>query len=144
MALLETGQEPSIAALGGLEAIASAVRRLSASPLMPDVLRPVLRFWAQAPAQDRTLVVNIVRNLLEGASTDFVLIEAVDIRTFHPLPDGADRTMFRYFPCQGWPERGGACRAGPWRGAGWSLSLGRVEPAMAVAAAGFSFGTVTE
>ena len=90
MALLEIGQEPSIAALGGLEAIASAVQRLSASPLMPEVLRPLLRYWDHAPAQDRTLVASIIRNLLEGASADYVLIEAVDILdTFRPLPDGA-------------------------------------------------------
>lgn len=98
MALLEAGQEPSIAALGGLESIASAVRRLSTSPLMPEVLRPVLRFWDQAPAQDRTLIGSIIRNLLEGASTDYVLIEAVDILdTFRPLPDGADETCFAIF-----------------------------------------------
>ena len=87
MALLEAGQEPSITALGGLEAIASAVRRLSASPLMPEVLRPVLRFWDQASAQDRTLAASIVQNLMEGASTDYVLIEAVDILdSFRPPP----------------------------------------------------------
>jgi len=98
MALLETGQEPSIAALGGLEAIASAVQRLSASPLMPEVLRPLLRYWDHAPAQDRSLVASIVRNLLEGASTDYVLIEAVDILdTFRPLPDEADEACFAIF-----------------------------------------------
>lgn len=98
MALLEAGQEPTIETLGGLEAIASAVQRLSVSLFMPEVLRPVLRFWGQAPAQDRTLVASIVRNLLEGASTDFVLIEAVDILdTFRPLPDGADEACFAVF-----------------------------------------------
>jgi hypothetical protein len=98
MALLEAGEEPSITKLGGLEAIASAVRSLSASPLMPEVLRPVLRFWDKASTQDRTLTASIVQNLIEGASTDFVLIEAVDILdSFRPLPDGADEVYFAIF-----------------------------------------------
>ncbi len=98
MALLEAGQEPSITALGGLDLIAGAAKTLGASPLLPELLRPVLRSWGRTPAQEQTLVADTFLNLLEGVSTDFVLIEAVDILdTFRPLPDGTDEVCFAIF-----------------------------------------------
>ena len=96
IALLEAGEEPSIASLGGIEGIAGAAHRLGSSPLLPELLRAMLRFWSQA--QDGALIAATFRSLLEGASTDFVLIEVVDVLdTFRPLPDGVDEGCFTVF-----------------------------------------------
>lgn len=95
MALLEAGQEPSVAALGGLEAIADEAQTLSASPVVPELLLSLLRFWDQAAAQDRPLLARTFRSLLEGASADFVLMEVIDILDmFRPLQHGADEVCF--------------------------------------------------
>lgn len=98
IAAREAGQQPSIENLGGMEAIISAAEELSASPMMPDLLQLLLQFYSQEQTANRTEVAKIVKKLLQGASIDFVLVEAVDIlEQFRGLSDELDEPCFTVF-----------------------------------------------
>lgn len=95
ISILETGLEPSIAELGGVDVLASAAPIFGASPLMPELLPPLIQHWQQASSKDRDTLQVVLSNLLEAASIDFVLMEAVDILDANrPLPDQADEGCF--------------------------------------------------
>jgi hypothetical protein len=98
VALIEAGREPHLEALGGITAIASAARTLGATRMMPELLAPLLQDWKNAGSNERHTFKSALHDLLETATTDFVLIESVDILDRHrPLPDGADESCFMIF-----------------------------------------------
>ena len=98
VAILKAGREPHLEALGGIAAIASAARALGASPMMPELLGPLLQDWENAGSNERLTFKSALHDLLETATTDFVLIESVDILDrFRPLPDGTDESCFMIF-----------------------------------------------
>jgi hypothetical protein len=95
---LETGQELSLADLGGVEVLASIAQSLGPSPVMPELLLPMLRHWQQASLTDRIALKRALQDLLEAASIDFVLMEAIDVLDVNgPLPDEADEACFTIF-----------------------------------------------
>lgn len=95
---LETGEEISLVDLGGVETLVLYAQALGASPIMPEILPPLLRHWQHAPLSDRALLKKALHDLLETASIDFALMEAVDVLDAHrPLPDEADEACFTLF-----------------------------------------------
>jgi len=98
VAAAEAGREVTIAELGGPETILAAVPDLAASRMMPGLLSALLRNWAEASSGHETVVAQAVTDLLEGATTDFVVMEAVDLlETFRPLPAALDDRCFSIF-----------------------------------------------
>jgi hypothetical protein len=66
--------------------------------MMPELLRPLVLGWSNSKAADQEAHKGILHDLLEVATTDFVLIEAVDILEHHrPLPDDGDECCFMLF-----------------------------------------------
>ena len=97
-AILKAGREPQLEALGGIAAVASAARILGMSPAMPELLSPLVKDWQRAGTNERETFQATLHDLLEGAATDFVLMESVDILDRHrPLPDKADESCFMLF-----------------------------------------------
>lgn len=111
IAALETGQELSLTDLGGVDILVSAAQNLGASPIMPELLSPMLSYWRQAPPTDRITLKTVLQNLLEAASIDFALMEAVDILdTYRPLPDEADEVCFTIFLLKAGQSKNGLSR----------------------------------
>lgn len=95
---LEDGQELSLADLGGVDVLTLSAKTLGASPLMPALLSPMLNYWRQGTLTDRINLKTVLKNLLEAASIDFALMEAIDVLdTYRPLPDDADEACFTIF-----------------------------------------------
>jgi len=97
-AALEAGQGLTLADLGGVDVLASSAQALGASPLMPELLSPMLSHWRQGTSTDRITMKAALQDLLEAATIDFALMEAVDaLDAYRPLPDEADEACFTIF-----------------------------------------------
>lgn len=96
--VIESGRDWQLEDLGGITKLALAARSLGCSPLMPELLHPLMLEWRNTKATDREAYKRTLFDLLEVATTDFVLIEAVDIlELYRPLPDNGDEGCFRLF-----------------------------------------------
>jgi len=96
--VLERGDDPSVALLGGVAAIAEAAETLGRSPNMPAVLAALIRYWPSATAAEIAMLQRAFQTLIREASADFVLMEAVDLLdASQPLPLEADDFCFSTF-----------------------------------------------
>ncbi|MBW4980464.1 hypothetical protein ABWH88_04145 [Marinobacter adhaerens] len=96
--ILKDGRDWQLEDLGGIEQLAPAARSLGTTPIMPELFHPLVLGWGRAQASDRELHKGVLHDLLEVATTDFVLLEAVDILGQHrPLPDEGDECCFMLF-----------------------------------------------
>lgn len=81
--------------LGGINAISSQVKLLGNSPMMPLLLNPLIHAWNNSQSDQKELFKTTFFQLLEITQTDFILIETIDILTYHnPLPDDSDELFF--------------------------------------------------
>lgn len=95
---VKSGRDWQLEDLGGITKLAPAARSLGSTPIMPELLHPLVLGWSDAKAADRDVYKGILHDLLEVATTDFVLLEAVDILEHHrPLPDDGDECCFMLF-----------------------------------------------
>src|ERR1022692_2475065 len=98
ISVLERGDDPSIALLGGIAAIAEAAETLGRSPNMPAVLAALIRYWPIATGAELAMLQPAFQALIRKASVDFVLMEAVDLLdASQPLPREADDFCFSAF-----------------------------------------------
>ena len=98
ISVLERGDDPSIALLGGIAAIAEAAETLGRSPNMPAVLAALIRYWPIATGAELAMLQPAFQTLIRKASVDFVLMEAVDLLdASQPLPREADDFCFSAF-----------------------------------------------
>lgn len=96
--LVKSGRDWQLEDLGGITKLAPAARSIGNTPMMPELLHPLVLGWSNATAADRDAHKGVLHELLEVATTDFVLIEAVDILEHHrPLPDDGDECCFMLF-----------------------------------------------
>lgn len=96
--IVKSGRNWQLEELGGIKTLSPVARLLGSAPIMPELLRPVVVGWRDAKAADRDSYKCVLRDLLDAATTDFVLIEAVDILEHHrPLPDDGDECCFMLF-----------------------------------------------
>ncbi len=95
---VKSGRDWQLEDLGGITKLASAARSLGSTPMMPELLHPLVLGWNDAKTADRDVYKGVLHDLLEVATTDFVLLEAVDILEHHrPLPDDGDECCFMLF-----------------------------------------------
>lgn len=95
---VKSGRDWQLEDLGGITKLASAARSLGSTPMMPELLHPLVLGWNDAKTADRYVYKGVLHDLLEVATTDFVLLEAVDILEHHrPLPDDGDEFCFMLF-----------------------------------------------
>lgn len=96
--IVKSGRDWQLEDLGGIRKLAPVARSLGSTPMMPELLHPLVLAWSNAKAADRDAHKGVLHDLLEVATTDFVLIEAVDILEHHrPLPDDGDECCFMLF-----------------------------------------------
>lgn len=96
--IVKGGRDWQLEDLGGIEKLAPAARSLGTTPMMPELLHPLVMGWSHAKADDREVHKGVLHDLLEVATTDFILLEAVDILEHHrPLPDDGDECCFMIF-----------------------------------------------
>lgn len=96
--VVKSGRDWQLEDLGGITKLAPVARSLGSTPIMPELLHPLLSGWSDAKAADRDAHKGVLRDLLEVATTDFVLLETVDILEHHrPLPDDGDECCFMLF-----------------------------------------------
>ncbi|MGA0608701.1 hypothetical protein [Caldimonas sp. KR1-144] len=96
--VVKSGRDWRLEDLGGISKLAPAARSLGSTPMMPELLQPLILGWSNATAADRDAHKRALHDLLEVATTDFVLLEAVDILEHHrPLPDDGDECCFMLF-----------------------------------------------
>ncbi|WP_177339175.1 hypothetical protein [Pseudomonas sp. EpS/L25] len=96
--IVKSGRDWQLEDLGGITKLSLVARSLGSTPIMPELLHPLVLGWSDAKAADRDTHKGVLHDLLEGATTDFVLLEAVDILEHHrPLPDDGDECCFMLF-----------------------------------------------
>lgn len=96
--ILKDGRDWQLDDLGGIERLAPAARSLGSTPMMPELLHPLVLGWSHAKAGDREVHKGVLHDLLEVTTTDFLLLEAVDILEHNrPLPDDGDECCFMLF-----------------------------------------------
>lgn len=96
--VVKSGRDWQLEDLGGITKLAPAARSLGRTPMMPELLHPLVLGWSDAKAADRDAHRSVMLDLLEVTTTDFVLLEAVDILEHHrPLPDDGDELCFMLF-----------------------------------------------
>ena len=96
--IVKSGRDWQLEDLGGITKLAPMARSLGGTPMMPELLHPLVLGWNDANAADRDTYKAILHDLLEVATTDFVILEAVDILEHHrPLPDDGDECCFMLF-----------------------------------------------
>ena len=97
-ALLREGKIPHVEDMGGFDAIVEAIPSLAISPLSSEILSAVLRDVGRISADDAALWRELIRRLVQGATSDFVLIEMVDaIDAYQQLPEGIASDIFMVF-----------------------------------------------
>lgn len=95
---VKSGRDWLLDDLGGITKLAPATRLLGSTPMMPELLHPLVLGWRNATAADRDAHKGLLHDLLDVATTDFILLEAVDILEHHrPLPDDGDECCFTLF-----------------------------------------------
>jgi hypothetical protein len=96
--VVKSGRDWQLKDIGGITKLAPAARTLGRTPMMPELLHPLVLGWSDAKAVDRDAHKRVLHDLLEVATTDFILLEAVDILEHHrPLPDNGDEFCFMVF-----------------------------------------------
>lgn len=96
--IVKSGRDWQLEDIGGITKLAPAARSLGSTPMMPELLHPLLLGWSNAKAVDRDAHKGVLHDLLEVATTDFILLEAIDILEHHrPLPDDGDECCFMLF-----------------------------------------------
>jgi hypothetical protein len=96
--VVKSGRNWQLEDLGGIAKLVPAARALGNTPMMTELLHPLVLGWSNATAADRDAHKSLFCDLLDVATTDFVLIEAVDILEHHrPLPDDGDEYCFMLF-----------------------------------------------
>jgi len=96
--IVKSGRDWQLEDLGGIAKLALAARSLGSTPMMPELLHPLVLGWSNAKAADRDAHKGVLHDLLDVATTDFILLEAVDILEHHrPLPDDGDECCFMLF-----------------------------------------------
>lgn len=96
--VVKSGRDWQLEDLGGIAKLVPAARALGNTPMMTELLHPLVLGWSNATAADRDAHKSVFRDLLDVATTDFVLLEAVDILEHHrPLPDDGDEYCFMLF-----------------------------------------------
>jgi hypothetical protein len=94
----KNGRDWQLEDIGGIAKLAPAARSIGNTPMMPELLHPLLLAWSRAKGADRDAHKCIMHDLLAVATTDFILLEAVDILEHHrPLPDDGDECCFKLF-----------------------------------------------
>ena len=97
-ALLREGKIPHVEDMGGFNAIVEAIPSLAISPLSSEILSAVLRDVGRISADVASPWKELIRRLVQGATSDFVLIEMVDaIDACQQLPDGTASDIFMVF-----------------------------------------------
>lgn len=96
--VVKSGRDWQLEDLGGIAKLVPAARTLGNTPMMTELLHPLVLGWSNATAADRDAHKSVFRDLLDVTTTDFVLLEAVDILEHHrPLPDDGDEYCFMLF-----------------------------------------------
>ena len=96
--VVKSGRDWRLEDLGGITKLAPVARSLGRTPMMPELLHPLVLGWNDATAADRDTHKGVLHDLLEEATTDFTLLETVDILEQHrPLPDNGDELCFMLF-----------------------------------------------
>jgi len=96
--IVKGGQDWQLEDLGGITKLAPEAMSLGCSRMMPELLQPLVLAWNKAKGADKDIYKGFLHDLLVAATTDFVLIEAVDILEHHrPLPDDGDEECFMLF-----------------------------------------------
>lgn len=96
--VVKRGRDWQLEELGGIATLAPSARALGSTPMMPELLHPLVLGWSNATVDQRDAYKSALRDLLEAATTDFALLEAVDILEQHrPLPDDGDDPCFMIF-----------------------------------------------
>lgn len=96
--VVKSGRNWHLEDLGGITQLAPAARSLGRTPMMPELLQPLVLGWSDANAADRDAHKGVLHDLLEEATIDFILLESVDILEHHrPLPDDGDELCFTLF-----------------------------------------------
>lgn len=97
-ALLGKGKTPHVEDLGGFDAIVEATPSVSTSPLASEVLFAVLRDVGSTTVDGARPWKELIGRLVQGATSDFVLIEMVDaLDACRQLPDGTVSDVFMAF-----------------------------------------------
>ena len=98
VSLLDQGEEPTVTHFGGVSALLSEASAISSSMLMPEFLKGALAALRQSSDSEKDDLTEFVCRCIEGATDDFVLMEAVDcLDKYRPLPSEADRRCFARF-----------------------------------------------
>jgi len=92
--LLREGKVPSIADLGGFDALAQAATSLGASLMAGEILLAVLRAANDVSLLGEHPWKDLISHLVHEATNDVVLIEMVDALDTYQLPDGAASVVF--------------------------------------------------
>lgn len=96
--IVKSGCDWQLEDIGGISQFASAALSLGSTPIMPELLHPLVLGWSNAKAADRDAHKGVLNDLLDVATIDFVLLEAVDIlERLRPLPDDGDECCFMLF-----------------------------------------------
>lgn len=96
--IVKSGRDWQLEDLGGISKLAPAARLLGSTPMMPELLHPLVLGWSNAKAPDRDAYKGVLNDLLEVATIDYVLLEAVDILDhLRPLPGDGDECCFMIF-----------------------------------------------
>lgn len=97
-ALLVQGKTPHIDDLGGLDAIVQAAPSLAISPMAGEILLAMLRTVSEVSGEDARPWKELIGRLVQGATSDVVLIEMVDATdACGSLPEGAVDDVFMAF-----------------------------------------------
>lgn len=93
--IARSGRAWGLPDIGGVAKLAPEARSLGVTPMLPALLKPLVTEWASAPETARRDYGGVLRDMLDVATLDFVLIEVVDILDdLRPLPDDGDECCF--------------------------------------------------
>lgn len=97
-ALLGEGKTPRIDNLGGFDAVVQATPSLATSPLAGEILSAVLRDVGDTSVEDARPWKDLIGRLVQGATSDVVLMEMVDaLDACRQLPGGTASDVFMAF-----------------------------------------------
>ena len=106
--LVGSGKSWGLQELGGVDAVAAEAGALGSTPIMPELLEPLVRAWKSAATTATGAYEQALRALLSAATTDFVIMESVDVLdTQRPLPKGGDEICVTLFLAKAGDSTGG-------------------------------------